>query len=68
VKIRTFPAVLLLAVLLLGCAAGVVISAEAPGICETALIACLSDPFNLPIFGVIYCLEGYAFCKKYIES
>lgn len=37
--------------------------------CEEALWKCLNDPVNgLIIGGAVYCLNGYVFCKKYIEK
>jgi|GEM_PF-2416179 hypothetical protein len=41
---------------------------EGGGVCERALFLCVADPFIRamgPAF-VVYCLEGYAFCKIYV--
>ena len=39
------------------------------GECEKALQRCLEDPYWRAIaHGFVYCLAGYAFCKKYIEG
>jgi hypothetical protein len=41
------------------------------GICEGALRMCLFEDqeirMEMPGFYVLFCLEGYAFCKKYID-
>ena len=39
------------------------------GECEKAFMRCVQDPYWQAImFGVVYCVTGYAFCKKYIEG
>lgn len=39
------------------------------GECEKAFQRCIQDPYWQAVaFGVVYCLTGYAFCKKYIEG
>ncbi|MBM3295799.1 MAG: hypothetical protein FJY82_14965 [Candidatus Aminicenantes bacterium] len=42
---------------------------EEAAICEKALLLCMTDPYiragGVPF--VFYCIEGYAFCKKYVE-
>jgi len=42
---------------------------EGWSICEKALLMCMTDPYvragGVPF--VFYCIEGYAFCKKYVE-
>jgi hypothetical protein len=39
------------------------------GVCEDALKECLDDWYNQAwgYIGTVYCLMGYAFCKKYID-
>ncbi len=41
------------------------------GICEGALRMCLFEDqeirMEMPGFYVLFCLEGYAFCKRYID-
>ena len=37
--------------------------------CEEAFWKCVNDPINGVIFGgAVYCINGYIFCKKYIEG
>jgi hypothetical protein len=37
--------------------------------CEEAFWKCANDPVNGVIFGgAVYCVNGYIFCKKYIEK
>jgi hypothetical protein len=37
--------------------------------CENAFMRCTSDPYWQAVaFGVVYCVTGYVFCKKYIEG
>ena len=36
------------------------------GNCEKAFLNCVYDPF-LNIIASVFCLNGYVFCKKYIE-
>jgi len=37
------------------------------GPCERALLSCLADPgHNLP-WDIIACLQGYDFCKRFVE-
>lgn len=37
--------------------------------CEEALWKCLNDPVNgILLGGAVYCMNGYIFCKKYIEK
>jgi len=67
-KIRNLPTVLVLTGLILVGSSGFLVSAEEAGICEKAVFACLNDPQLLPLFGPIFCLQGYAFCKKFIEG
>jgi len=39
------------------------------GECERAFMRCTQDPYWQAVtFGVVYCITGYAFCKKYIEG
>jgi hypothetical protein len=39
------------------------------GECEEALLRCSHDPYWQAVaFGVVYCVTGYVFCKKYIEG
>ncbi len=39
------------------------------GECEKAFMRCTEDPFwRATPFGVVYCITGYVFCKKYIEG
>jgi hypothetical protein len=41
------------------------------GVCEQALYLCLFEDqeirMNMLMFFIPYCIEGYAFCKKYID-
>ncbi|MFC2157906.1 hypothetical protein ACFLT9_08730 [Acidobacteriota bacterium] len=36
------------------------------GGCEKAFVNCVYDPF-MNIIASVFCLNGYIFCKKYIE-
>ena len=37
--------------------------------CEKAFMRCSQDPYwRAVIYGVVYCVTGYVFCKKYIEG
>ena len=37
--------------------------------CEKAFLRCTEDPYWQAVaFGVVYCITGYVFCKKYIEG
>jgi hypothetical protein len=40
-----------------------------PNVCERAFSDCLNDPMiaSWAAYGTLYCLVGYAFCKKYID-
>lgn len=39
------------------------------GECEKAFLRCSQDPYWQAVtFGVVYCVTGYVFCKKYIEG
>lgn len=54
----------LVSVLVFGVGAQIV---EAGG-CEDAFWACINDPINGTWYGgAVYCINGYLFCKKYIE-
>jgi hypothetical protein len=41
------------------------------GVCEEAFLICLFEDtllrMEMPMTYVLFCLEGYAFCKRYIE-
>jgi hypothetical protein len=38
------------------------------GVCEGAFLACIDDPINSTWYGgAVYCINGYLFCKKYID-
>jgi hypothetical protein len=39
------------------------------GVCEDAVKECFNDWYNQAwgYFGTVYCVMGYAFCKKYID-
>jgi hypothetical protein len=39
----------------------------APGPCEKALAACLLQPGNNLPWNIIACLQGYDFCKRFVE-
>jgi hypothetical protein len=62
---KTLSAVLLLAIVALG----LWVPAARAGICESALIECMNDEWNVTFgpFEGVYCILGYVFCKKYIE-
>lgn len=37
--------------------------------CEEAFWSCVNDPMNGTYMGgALYCINGYVFCKKYIEK
>jgi len=37
-------------------------------VCERAFRACIDDPINSTWYGgAVYCINGYFFCKKYID-
>jgi len=36
--------------------------------CEQALQRCLHDPLLMNMIGSLFCLNGYVFCKTYIEK
>lgn len=58
-----------LGVLFLALGLGLVspLAADAAGICEKALWACFTEPgHNLP-WDILFCIQGYEFCKIYIE-
>lgn len=38
------------------------------GRCEQALQRCLHDPLWMNMIGSLFCLNGYIFCKTYIEN
>jgi len=67
-KMVVVGALALLAVLAAGAGTSVLAEEEA-WICEKAAFSCLTDPYvragGWQLF--FYCLEGYAFCKKYVE-
>jgi len=36
--------------------------------CEAGFFRCIEDPFWASSYlGTVYCLNGYVFCKKYVE-
>jgi hypothetical protein len=46
---------------------GLRLEASSLGPCEKAIVACFLDPgHNLP-WDIIACLQGYDFCKRYVE-
>jgi hypothetical protein len=51
----------------LGLVGPAVVEAESLGPCEKALVACFSAPgHNLP-WDIFACLQGYDFCKRFVE-
>ncbi|MCJ7682217.1 MAG: hypothetical protein MUP70_15940 [Candidatus Aminicenantes bacterium] len=38
------------------------------GRCEQALGRCIHDPLMMNMIGSLFCLNGYVFCKTYIEG
>jgi hypothetical protein len=39
------------------------------GECEKAFMRCSEDPYWRAVaHGIVYCVTGYVFCKKYIEG
>lgn len=53
--------------LLLGVGLASPVSGHAAGICEKSLWACFTEPgHNLP-WDILFCIQGYDFCKTYIE-
>ncbi|MBU4203264.1 MAG: hypothetical protein KKD59_04870 [Acidobacteria bacterium] len=38
------------------------------GRCELALDRCMHDPLLMNMIGSLFCLNGYVFCKTYIEG
>ncbi len=58
---------IVLAALLILAAVSSPASAAGLGVCEKALIACLMTPGNNTPWAIVFCLEGYSFCKSYIQ-
>ncbi len=63
-KLRRGMMIVLAALLILVAAPA---SAAGLGVCEKALVACLMTPGNNTPWGIGFCLEGYSFCKSYIQ-
>jgi hypothetical protein len=59
------------AAILFGVLIGICALPVRASVCEEALRICLFEDqeirMNLLAFYVVFCLEGYAFCKKYID-
>jgi hypothetical protein len=68
-KTIVLGALALLVVLALGTGTFILAEEEAASVCEKAVFSCLTDPYiragGWQLF--FYCLEGYVFCKKYVE-
>jgi hypothetical protein len=58
---------LLIASLAIAAAGPLALEAAAPGPCEKALYACFSAPGNNLPWNIIACLQGYDFCKRFVE-
>jgi hypothetical protein len=63
---RLFSAVLVL-LFLLGTAGPAFLRAASPGPCEKALVACFVAPGNNLPWNILACLQGYDFCKRFVE-
>ena len=57
--------IIVLAALLIFAAAAA--PAAALGVCEKALIACLMTPGNNTPWAIVFCFQGYEFCRVYIR-
>ncbi len=63
-RILTYLLIVLLAVAAAGPSA---LQAASLGPCEKALYACFSTPGNNLPWGIVACLQGYDFCKRFVE-
>lgn len=55
------------AVLLVGLFLCLGATALQAGSCERAFMNCINDPYWMGIFAPVFCVNGYVFCKKYID-
>jgi hypothetical protein len=65
--LRRVSSAVLVLLFALGVAAPAVLGAASPGPCEKALVACFLAPGNNLPWNIIACLQGYDFCKRFIE-
>ncbi len=64
---RLVSSAVLVGLLAFGAAAPAVLGAAGPGPCEKALAACFLQPGNNLPWNIIACLQGYDFCKRFVE-
>ena len=65
--LRRFFSVVFVLLFLLGAAGPALLHADALGPCQKALAACLLAPGNNLPWNIIACLQGYDFCKRFVE-
>jgi hypothetical protein len=64
--LRLSSAVLVVLFLLAAGGPGI-LRASSPGPCEKALAACFVAPGNNLPWNILACLQGYDFCKRFVE-
>ena len=66
-NLRHASSVILVFLVVLGAAAPAILGAAGLGPCEKALAACFLAPGNNLPWNIIACLQGYDFCKRFVE-
>lgn len=66
-KSRRISSVVLVLLFALTAAVPAFLEAAAPAPCEKALVACFLAPGNNLPWNIIACLQGYDFCKRFVE-
>ncbi len=64
---RRFSSAVLILLFALTAAGPAVLDAAALAPCEKALAACFLAPGNNLPWNIIACLQGYDFCKRFVE-
>lgn len=66
-KMRSISSAVLVLFLAFGAAVPATLGAASLGPCEKALAACFLAPGNNLPWNIIACLQGYDFCKRFVE-
>ncbi len=66
---KTAVVVILILLLLSGLVLGLRAEDGSSNVCERAFSDCIDDPMisSWAVYGTLYCLVGFGFCKKYID-
>jgi hypothetical protein len=66
-NLRCISSAVLVLLFALAAAAPAALGAASLGPCEKALVACFLEPGNNLPWNIIACLQGYDFCKRFVE-